>query len=52
MMAWLYYEDIVRESYFCPSRRRLFEHYEQLFGPPAHVRRAQVAGAEARSAHA
>jgi len=37
MMAWLYHGDLLRETYFCPARRRLFEHYEELFGPPAHA---------------
>ncbi len=52
MMAWLYYGDLLRESYFCAARMRLFEHYERLFGPPAHVQSACGAGAPARSAHA
>ena len=37
MMAWLYHGDLLRETYFCGSRKRLFEHYEEWFGPPAYA---------------
>ena len=47
MLAWLYYGDLCRETYFCASRRRLFEHLEQRFGPPAHLRPARRTGAAA-----
>jgi radical SAM protein with 4Fe4S-binding SPASM domain len=35
MMGLLYHGDMMRETYFCAARKRLFEHFEKLFGPPA-----------------
>ncbi len=35
VMAWLYFKDLFRETYFCQSRRMLFSRFEELFGPPA-----------------
>ncbi len=46
-IAWLYYGDLHRETYFCAARKRIFEHFERLFGPPAHLQqpaRARPAG--------
>ena len=43
ILAWLYYGDMNRETYFCAARRRLFEHFEKLLGPPAHLRSARRA---------
>lgn len=34
MMGLLYHGDMMRETYFCAARKRLFEHFEKLFGPP------------------
>ncbi len=31
--GWIYYGDVFRETYFCPSRKRLFEYFETVFGP-------------------
>ncbi|NLE59808.1 MAG: radical SAM protein [Planctomycetes bacterium] len=35
MMGLLYHGDMMRETYFCAARKRVFEHFEKLFGPPA-----------------
>jgi uncharacterized protein len=43
ILAWLYYRDSSRETYFCAARKRLFEHFEERFGPPAHMRQARRA---------
>jgi uncharacterized protein len=37
MMGLLYYGDLMRETYFCEARKRLFTHFESLFGPPAQM---------------
>jgi len=34
MMGLLYHGDMLREEYFCAARKRLYEHFESLFGPP------------------
>ncbi|GEM_PF-531638 len=34
MMGLLYHGDMMRETYFCAARKRVFEHFEKLFGPP------------------
>lgn len=34
MMGLLYHGDMLRETYFCDSRKRVYEHFESLFGPP------------------
>lgn len=51
MMAWLYYGDLMRETYFCEARRMLFEHYERRFGPPAHVGTAGEGPANTDACH-
>ena len=33
-IGWLYFGSQLRETYFCPARKRLFAHFETLFGPP------------------
>ncbi|MGQ9650091.1 MAG: radical SAM protein [Phycisphaerae bacterium] len=35
MMGLLYHGDMMRETYFCAARKRLYEHFEKLFGPLA-----------------
>jgi uncharacterized protein len=33
--GWIYYGDLLRETYFCASRKRVFAHFEEIFGPPS-----------------
>lgn len=40
MMAYIYYGDLCRETYFCATRKLLLGHFEEVIGPPVTFRTA------------